>query len=409
MFRIFRKLYAALTGGNGFSMVSVFKFIMWLIRPIAKRRFNYEYDELNNVQEPILVLANHNTDWDCIFVGLAAGRQLYFVATEKLMRMGIFGKLVVRLFEPILHYKGKRGVNTIKAIYGHIRKGHNVAMFPEGNRSFNGETCPIPPATAKLARTCGATLVTYRLSGGYFSSPRWGKGIRKGRVIGSIAGIYSPEQLKNLSDDEIREHIERDLYVNAYEEQQVNAVQYRGKNRAEGLESMLFMCPSCFRIGTLTGRHNSLTCPCGYAAEYDEYGYLSGADGNKNTILELDKKQRAYVEKIYRESGEKAEDKEEQRKAVFTDWAVCEVIDSAHHISDKKQIRLEAFHDRIKIGEEVIFYRDIEGLAINERNLLIVHFRDSDSHFEISGPPSFSALKYLYFIRAGYPSVNGIL
>ena len=59
------------------------------------------------------------------------------------------------------------------AVMRRLRKGGSVAIFAEGNRSFNGLTGDILPATGKLARSSGASLVTFRFSGGYLSSPRW--------------------------------------------------------------------------------------------------------------------------------------------------------------------------------------------------------------------------------------------
>lgn len=406
----------------------IFAVLMRIVRPVAKRKFNLSYETLDNVEGPYLVLSNHTTDWDCIFVGLASTRQLYFVATEKLARMGFGGRLVRWLFDPILHYKGRQGTNTIKAVYRHIQQGHNVAMFPEGNRSFNGETCPIPPATGKMARMCGGTLVTYRWTGGYFSSPRWGEGIRKGRIEGHIAGVYTHEQLQAMSDDEIRETIERDLYVNAYEEQERERVAFKGRHTAEGLESMLFMCPLCRKIGTLHSISSYVMCDnpkCSMNAEYDRYGYLRqdmgpGDETQKNAgvswkLSELDRAQRQQVESIYGQT-ECARDKSagaenaDSEEMIFSDDDISrETIDSSHRLVERVKTRIAAYRDRLEIGDVVVPFEKIDGLAINQRNLLIIHLRDSDVHYECDGPKQFSALKYLYLCRAAKSSVNGIL
>lgn len=403
--------------------VRLFNFLMRVVRPVAKRKFNLSYETLDKVEGPYLVLSNHNTDWDCIFVGLASSRQLYFVATEKLMRMGFAGRLVISIFNPILHYKGKQGMNTIKSIYKHMKAGHNVAMFPEGNRSFNGETCPIPPATGKMARACGGTLVTYRWTGGYFSSPRWGESSRRGRIEGHIAGIYTHEQLATMSDDEIREAVERDLYVNAYEDQEKEQVAFTGKNRALGLESMLFVCPRCGRIGSLKSAGNRLFCTglknriaekCGFDAEFDEYGYLDYDDAGKDIragrgrirarLSDLDRVQKERIAGLLEQLKDGGD-----TEPLFTDTVTRETIDSGHRLVERIETRLAAFKDRLEIGDAVVPFDKIEGLAINQRNLLIVHPAGSDVHYECDGPRSFSALKYLYLCRAAKGSVNGIL
>jgi 1-acyl-sn-glycerol-3-phosphate acyltransferase len=74
-----------------------------------------------------------------------------------------------------------------------LKKGYSVCLFPEGNRSFDGVTRPFPPSTGRVAKACGAALVTFRTEGAYLSNPRWGDTLRRGRVRGRVAGIYPPE------------------------------------------------------------------------------------------------------------------------------------------------------------------------------------------------------------------------
>ena len=179
--------------------VRAFRFFSVLLRPAMRILLRFRGETIPDPGGPVFVLCNHNTDLDCILLGLSARRQIYFVATETVARMGMLGWLVRRYFDPILHRKGVQGAATVRAILSRIRDGSSVALFPEGNRSFNGLTCPIPPATGKLTRICGATLITYRLTGGYFTSPRWGRGLRRGRLTGKVEGVYSPDDLKSMS------------------------------------------------------------------------------------------------------------------------------------------------------------------------------------------------------------------
>ena len=51
----------------------------------------------------------------------------------------------------------------------------NVCVFPEGNRTWDGVTAKFLPSIGKLARSSGASLVTYKLTGGYFASPLGGQ------------------------------------------------------------------------------------------------------------------------------------------------------------------------------------------------------------------------------------------
>ena len=379
-----------------------FRLLTPVAKLIIKSKFNYEYESFADIEGPCLVLANHNTDFDPILLGLAAKNQTYFVATENITRMGILGWIVRRFFDPILHYKGMQGTNTIRAIVERIHAGHNVAMFPEGNRSFNGLTCPIPPATGKMARLTGATLITYRFTGAYFASPRWGKGTRKGKITGKIAGVYTHEQLMAMKKDELQAIVERDLYADAYEDQKNSPEKYAKKDRAEGLPSALFMCPCCKKIGTLHTKGNRIFCDsCDFGAEYDAYGYLQTDDGKKRTITELDKAQHEALIKLAEGAG--------TDDALFSDRITFSEISENHEVIRREASAFTAFRDRFVLDTIGISFEDVEGIAIQQRNLLLVHVKGNPNHYEMAGDIDFSALKYLYLFRAVMGGGNGTL
>ena len=369
-----------------------------IVKPLSKLLFNYSYEKIPEIDGPVLILCNHNTDCDCAFLALAAPKQVYFVATENIARMGLLGKLLIYGFNPILHFKGMMGTNTVREILKKTKAGSSVAFFPEGNRSFNGLTNPIPSATGKLAKMSGATLINYTLEGGYLTCPRWGKGIRKGRIRGKIAGIYTPDDLSKMSSEDISNAIKRDLFVDAYEDQKVRPVKYIGKDSALGLESMLFLCPKCNKIGTLKSGKNSVKCSCGYNATYTPFGFLESPDGSTFDLTSLDNSQRKYISELVKGTSE-----------LFSDEITFRVVDENHSIISESKEKLSAFSDRFKAGEEEFLYSEMDGLAINQRNLLLVHKKSSDKHYEFEGSISFSALKYLYAARTSFKSASGLL
>lgn len=397
-----------------------FDTVIALLKPVARALFNFEYQPVE-VDGPALVLCNHNMDEDCYFLACAINQRLSFVATENVSRLGILGWIVRRFFDPILHYKGTLGIATTKNILKKLKAGKCVAMFPEGNRSFNGVTCPIPPATARLAKASGASLVTYNIQGGYFSYPRWGSGIRKGRVRGQLAGIYTHEQMMAMTDEELQSRIEQDLYADAYAEQLRDPVSFRGKKRAEGLESTLFCCPDCGRVGTLVSKGDNIFCDCGFEAYYDELGWLVKPDGTKLTITELDLQQRKVIEKMCKDGakssgGELPEDSTDAAAAgertvepYFTDEVELSVIDAGHRLKKKSRVQFAAYKDCFLAGTLEIRFDSIAGIAINQRNLMMIHVKDFAGHYEFIGPKSFSSLKYLYLYRAVCGSGNGVL
>ena len=369
----------------------IFRICHFIAAPFLRLKFRYSYDPIPDVKGPYLLLANHNTDFDPLFIGLACPTQMYFVATEKILRMGFLSALVMALFRPIIHYKGKTGISSVKEILQKLKEGKNVALFPEGNRSFNGLTGSFVPATGKMAKRSGAALITYRLHGGYFTSPRWGVGLRRGRMRGELARVYTPDDLKNMSEKEINEAIRKDLHIDAYAEQERDPIPYEGTDLALGLESTLFACPKCGKISALRSTGNMISCTvCDFSAEYDVYGYLKDKDGRKYTITELDDRQRKLIKELAALPPE---------ELLFRDSVTAETIGNSHEVTEKETLEIRAYSDRLEIGERSLPYESITGMAINQRNLLILHCADG-SHLELSGPISFSALKYLYLYQS---------
>ena len=369
----------------------VFRIFYFFAVPFLRLKFRYSYDPIPSIKGPFLLLANHNTDFDPLFLGVACPTQTYFVATEKILRMGFLSVLVMTLFQPIIHYKGKTGISSVKEILHKLKDGKNVALFPEGNRSFNGLTGEFVPATGKMAKRSGAALVTYRLHGGYFTSPRWAKGLRRGKMRGEIAHIYTPEMLKTMSDQDINEAIRKDLQMDAYEEQKKDPVPYEGTDLALGLESTLFVCPKCGKISSLHSSGNTLSCTCcDFSAEYDVYGYLKDRTGQQYTITYLDARQRELIQKLSALPPD---------QLLFFDSISVETIGESHDVLSKETQEIRAFSDRLEIGERKLPFEMISGMAINQRNLLIIHCCD-ETHLELSGELSFSALKYLYLYKS---------
>jgi len=259
-----------------------------LLGPWLRRKFNFTPEQCT-ASGPLLVLANHNTDWDPLLLSLSFPDYMSFVASEHIFRWGFVSKIVNYLVAPISRMKGSVGGDTALTMIRRLRRGCSVALFAEGNRSFNGLTGEILPATGKLVRSSGASLVTYRFNGGYFTSPRWcGKGLRRGKLRGEIVRVYTPEQLKAMTPEEINAAICRDLFVDAYAVQREEMIPFQGKNLAEGLETVLCRCPKCGAIDTLRSAGDTLSCSCGFSVRYNAYGFFEGEDAPFDNLTEWD-------------------------------------------------------------------------------------------------------------------------
>ncbi len=118
------------------------------------------------------------------------------------------------------------------------------------------------------------------------TTPRWAFTKRIGKMTGKFVNVYSPEQLKKMTDNEVSLAIYSDIYVDAYADQEKEKIAFRGKKLAEGLETALFYCPVCGKIGRLTSKNDTFSCECEMQVKYDEYGYFSGSEKTPRTFTE---------------------------------------------------------------------------------------------------------------------------
>ena len=275
---------------------ALYRVLAAIVGPVFRIAFRYSCPK-HKLDGPTLVVSNHVTNYDPILVGMAFPKDnMRFVASEHLFRLGFVSKLLRFVFEPIARRKGTSGADTAMACTRALRDGRSVCLFAEGECSWDGVTADIFAATGRLARMGNATLITYRLEGGYLTAPRWGKGIRRGRMTGKIVGIYSPEELKAMDKDAITGLIQRDISENAWETQLAQPIRFRNRRRAENLQTVLYACPHCGQIGNLSSKGAYLSCGCGTSWEYTEFGSFAPAAPFEN-IQQWDAWQKRLLEK----------------------------------------------------------------------------------------------------------------
>lgn len=282
-------------------------FVWKLLRPLVRLILfiRYRFSTGNYAPKgPYIVVCNHVTDWDPLLVGSAFRNQMYFLASEHIMRQGFVSRVLETLVHPIVRQKGGSAAGAVKEMLRVLRAGCNVALFPEGNRTWDGVTRDFPPSTGKLVKAGGASLVTFRLRGGYLSSPRWsGDSVRRGAMRGELVRIYTPEELSGMSVTQINAAIARDIHVDAYEDQRAKPVIYRGKRPAENLETLLFICPKCLRSGELVSENDTFRCrACGFETHYSPTGTFIGGNPPFPDVRAWNRWQTRRIEKLCEET-----------------------------------------------------------------------------------------------------------
>lgn len=255
---------------------AIYRTVRYILMPYFRMRFNEHATLIKPQSSPYILLANHVLNWDPLTVGMSFRQPMYYVASEHIFRWGKLSDLINFVEAPIARQKGTADSKTVKEILLRLRGKNNVCIFAEGSVTYTGETGYIAPAIGKLVKLSGAGLITTSMHGGYFTHPRWGKTYRRGKLTVTPVAEYTPEQLKEMSVKEINEIIKRDLYVNAYDDQLAldEPIKFKGKQLAEGIENVLYLCPNCHRFSTITSKDDRFCCDCGLEGRFTETGFL---------------------------------------------------------------------------------------------------------------------------------------
>ncbi len=197
---------------------------------------------------------------------------------------------------------------AMREVLRRMRKGRSFVLFPEGRYSQDGITAEVSESTGAFIKSLGRTLVTYRISGGYLRFPTWSVKSRKGPVTGKVVAIYTPEQIRSMTAAELTACINRDLYVNSYEDQEKSPAEYPGKDLAVGLETIFSICPKCGGFSTIVTEGDGFHCTsCGMKGHVDNYGYLKSRDFDFTTIPELEKAEFEIFDRKHDEAGNNEE------------------------------------------------------------------------------------------------------
>lgn len=349
--------------------------------------FEREDFEPADIDGPILVAVNHACAYDPLLVGAAfRNKPLTFIATEHLLRSK-WGPFLNKYCSLIPHMKGARSSRTALVAMKRIKKGESIFLAVEGEQSWDGRPSPVMPYTGKLVKGSGATLVTYLLEGAYLTAPRWALHRRKGKVYGRPAGVYSPDVLKGMSDDEVEKLIAKDLAFDIWEWQKTRPegpaiYKCRKGGLADGLERLVLTCPSCGRFGTLSSQGDSIGCDCGFKVRMKDTGFFE--DGSPfETVADWGDHDRKKLEARLSELKAKAAAGED---CVFADdCVVLHRIKDGHSDEEAARgrltLRFADGHFILRIGDYSFSLEKISNMTMVLANRIV--FSDKSGYYEL--------------------------
>jgi len=261
----------------------VYRLLAGVWKILFEKKYGVEYVYEANPRKdkgPHIVVSNHASRLDYIFTGLPLMPQTYnFVAGHnefyRSHLAGVFGLLQVipkKNFTP--------DVYTIKEVSRVLKSGGRVVIFPEGMSSISGANQPVAIGSGKFLKHFGVPVYYTKIQGGYLTSPKYNLKDRYGKVKVTIGQMFTPEELKTLTPEEIESRLNEKLYHDDYAWNLEQKISFKNDGElAKDLGTLLYYCPKCGKEHTMVGEDMKFYCTeCGNGATLDDTYKLTPLD-----------------------------------------------------------------------------------------------------------------------------------
>ncbi|MBR5192274.1 MAG: 1-acyl-sn-glycerol-3-phosphate acyltransferase [Clostridia bacterium] len=259
--------------------------VQFVFKQIAKKRntefvYTEEYLKLKNSQ--VIYLCQHKSSLDYIylFAGLKNLNMHVLCGYQNVFQKNIYkllkslGVIAKMLYQP--------DMQATRQMFQGIKRGGSIIIFPEGIQSTSGSTHPINPATKNFIIKAGLPVVLVSFKGTYFSRTRYSTDVKKGKITVTFDKLFSAEDIKNLSQDEIHNKLLQKFKYNEFEEFKNEKVAFYGKKpNIYGLDNVIYKCPNCKSEYEFSTKEDVMTCgKCNFAIKMDEYYDIRSVNGN---------------------------------------------------------------------------------------------------------------------------------
>lgn len=113
---------------------------------------------------PVILASNHCSYADPVFIGVAAVRELHFLAKREAFDWFFFGPLIRRL-NALPVTRGGADLRALSSMEEALTRRGAVLMFPEGTRSKDGRLGQARPGIGFVAARTRALVVPLHISG----------------------------------------------------------------------------------------------------------------------------------------------------------------------------------------------------------------------------------------------------
>ncbi len=255
--------------------------IIWLLcfPSVWLRRTKITKINCRGLKPPFIFLSSHNSfyDFKVATAALFPWRANYVVAIDGFIKR----ERLLRNVGGICKRKFTSDVQLVRHIKRVIDNGDVIVIYPEARYSLCGTAAVLPASLGKLCKLMGVPVVSMITYGHHISSPFWNTKKRRVRRTEAVMKLlFSAEDLKKATAEEINDAIRAEFRYDDFAWQRENGIRIAAPWRAEGLHKVLYKCAACGEEFRMRSRGHLLYCAaCGKRWEMTELGELKAEKG----------------------------------------------------------------------------------------------------------------------------------
>ena len=244
--------------------------------PFFGPKYHVHYEKIDDPRDcktGCFIIWNHQSRRDYLFLkNLIAPKKFNMVAGYN----EFFRKKFAWIFEKAQVLPKKNFTSDpvgVRAISTIIKQGGCVAFSPEGTSSIYGHNQPIVPGTGRFLQFFRVPVYVMHLEGSYLTSHKVCIDDRPGRVNASIRLMFTPEQLKEMTPEQIDNAINEEFRFDDYEWNKTARVKYKTKGKpCTNLDYICYKCPKCGEEMCIEAHDNIVKCQkCGNGCHINDY------------------------------------------------------------------------------------------------------------------------------------------
>ena len=259
----------------------IFELVIWFIAFYVKTKNHAKIVKKTKLPKPPYILISTHASMIDFYMALMTTfpHCVYWISTveEFIPRFFIFrriGVLAKRKFT-----NDPKGAMRYLEV---LQKGKILVIYPEARYSFDGECERIDKSIGKFVKTANVPVVMIKAHGDYLYCPQWSdRKVRKVRpIVSEVTTLISRNDLKVMDAQEIQSIIEDNYNISEEDWAKKNNILNTYKDRAVGLQRILYKCPHCGTEFEMSTEGHFLKCNyCGVTYDYLENGDLQNING----------------------------------------------------------------------------------------------------------------------------------